>query len=383
MASQSPRKVEAVIPDDFSKEIKGYVSELKELFKIQKALHAAKAQKKGFLENWRGTAKITSQDVTALQNLLIKEAKHFARVYRSAYNRRRGAGSRKGGPNSGFRLPIAMKQELIDFLNAANLGSIGGRRLQEFLPFLNQAQSGAIYGIASRAVLTPLFSLYAELNNLSNLAQYNRERASTPEFMNRQLLGADETMLRYLGPTFANITARTAEKLRLMGVRDGDAKPAESKRRARHYFRDVVVNPATGKKEPGRQHPIWNDFYHVFSPNNFTYGNFQNIISELVYSNNPKSTTSTVLPASDPRAQYVGKVEKTVAEKYKAATDAGTEIGAAAASAVGATNPQDVFNINRELGVRMSLDMAFQIVRSALTAYSDAHPSAKKKSKKR
>jgi hypothetical protein len=381
MASASPRSVAAATPEDFSTEVNNFVGKLKELFKIQKALHTAKAQKQGGLD-WKGSH-LKSTDVTALQNQLLREVKGFKKLYRAGFNRRRGAGNRKGGPNSGFRLPIALKQELIDFLNAANLGSLGGNKLQVYLPFLNNSPGNPLYGVASRAVLTPLFSLYAELNNLSDRAMYNQQRAATPEYKNRQLLGADETMRRFLGQTFANITRKSAAKLASEGHGDLQPKPEGGKRRKRHYYRDFVINPATGKKERGKSHMIWNDFYHVFSPDNFTYGNFQNIISELVYSNNKDSKTSTPLPASDPRTAYVGKVGEQYAAAYQQAILAGTSPMDAGLSITGTANVDQLFQRSPELGVRVNLDAAFQIVKQALEQYAAAHPSASKKSKKR
>lgn len=385
MAASSPRRaVAAVNPAEFREMNNQLIKRAQTLHKIIKGFYSDKKKgAKGAKVPYSYAGKeFTSKDITELQRELYKAMRHNNKLYTAGFKRRKGAGGHKGGPNSGFRLPVVMKQELIDFFSQANLGTVAGtnQRLQDALPFLNRAN--ALYGIASRAILTALLSLYAKLNNLSNLSAYNRDpsRVANPDFMNRQLLGADDLMNRVFGAAFASIQRKSAAKLAAMGVGDMQQKPQTPGGRTRHYYRDTVKN-AEGKTVRGNMHPIWNDFYHVFSPNNFTYGNFQNIISELTYSTKPGAVNP--LPAGAPQGPYLGKVEPELARRYQENVDLTKDYVQGALRAAGVSDINQVqAAAGTELMVRLTLDNAHAVIDRALDAEEQRNPSKSKKSKR-
>lgn len=147
-----------------------------------------------------------------------------------------GQPKRRGG---GFSLPIRITPELQQFFATANLGLVdprdpGSGQLLSKLALLTQ------YGITSRSLLTPLFSIYAQVNGLQNPGQRSR-------------LHADAHMRQYLGSALAKLEATIPEHM---------GKPGKS------------------GKPPKRQ--------PAFDSNSFPYSYLQYIIKENKVSLSPE-----------------------------------------------------------------------------------------------
>ena len=274
----------SVSTQDIKAEAKAIAVDLKNFKRLQKEIDKSKdrtAEQDG--------KKIPQKKLTEYFNDIIRRIKKMANA---KVSRQKTPGGKKGGPNSGFRTPVRMSQNLVSFFQEANLGMVNGQPLQTSLDFLKSTDE--MFGLANRVVLTTLFSLYAVVNKLYLNSDYNKDaaRAREPDFINRQILGADALMMKYFRTTFDQLRAESQAKL--VGQVDASGRPAVDSamrpqkpggKRTRHYYRDVEVD-AAGKKtgNRGTTHQIWLDFYHVFSPSNFTYGSFQNIISKNVES---------------------------------------------------------------------------------------------------
>jgi hypothetical protein len=368
--SAKKEKAAAMTPADFGKHIETLSKRTKSLFKLEKDLE--KANKEGKTSIVAGGEQIDMKKVTGLKKALVKSIKSLTKIYKSGFSRRRGRGGSRSGPNSGFRQPIVMKPELIEFFKRANLGTdLQGRRVQDLLPFLREGE--ALYGMTPGAILTPLLGFSAKFNILSDVVALSRDiaRQQVPEFNIRQLLGADPLMMDVFGNMFRQITAESKLKVQRAGGDDGQPKPQRSGTRQRHYYRDVVKD-ASGNKVRGTKHPIWNDFYHVFNPHNFAYGNFQSIISHGTYK---KMGTPGGLPPTDPRAPLLAKVEDRLAKAYQAAINSGMTYPEAATSAEASVG---VAANDQPLLIRVYLDNTKNLLDPILAQYRTAKKSAKK-----
>lgn len=373
MAAKKEKAV-AMEPSEFASEVKQLTNRLKSLFRVEHELEKAKKEGKSSVTVEGYGQTIEGKDITALKHALVDSLKHLSKAYKTGYNRRRGRGGNRSGPNSGFRQPIALRPELLEFLKRANFGTDPeGRPVRDQLVFLQE--SNPLYGIATRAVLTPLLSLYAKVNRLSDLASYNRDaaRQREPEFINRQLLGADQLMMDTLGGVFRQIAAESENKLRALGVANGQEKPPGSGKRQRHFYRDVIKQD-DGTKVRGRTHPIWNDFYHVFDPRNFAYGNFQSIISHGTYK---KVGTPGGLPADDPRASLLAKVPEVLAKAYQDNINSGMDYNAAYTNALRSTGVQEGTPDANSLAVRVTFDSIHNYLGRVLAQYASGKKSSK------
>ena len=141
------------------------------------------------------------------------------------------------------QVPIRVSTNLMNFFNQANLGlsdplNPKSKPLNRALPLLTD------HGITSPSILTTLFAIYATINNLTLRASCNRvdpfnpESALLPPAQRRdQYLGVDALMRHWLSETFDRFRAR-----------------------------------GTRQTPKGKEIPS-------FDPENFTYPQFQGIIS--------------------------------------------------------------------------------------------------------
>ena len=92
--------------------------------------------------------------------------------------------------HAGFKTPILLSDDMRDFIRNGNFGPSNPNDPRS-LP-LNQLLMVGQNGIATRAILIPLFSIYARINNMQDPADGSMVKA-TPE------------MYRYLSNTFARL----------------------------------------------------------------------------------------------------------------------------------------------------------------------------------
>lgn len=271
------RKKGLYTPKEFKEKLERHVKIQKHLDK----LHAEALKNKGELKSkakGRNTKYNGEERTLSLLDIKAKKTKNlgFLLKLKTPYRRTwtRVPMDRIPSANGGLRQPLAISGELLNFLRVADFGPADGnggrgKLMRTFLEEKSILPRDPNAGpVASGAILTSLLVLYAKKWNLTANAAENQRmvRAGRGDLVNGQLLGADNVMKQYLPNTLAVIQQQSLAKLAEQGLRDGQEKPALTKRgRARKY-----TNPKTGAV-------IWTDFEHAFNPDNFSYGNLQSI----------------------------------------------------------------------------------------------------------
>lgn len=189
---------------------------------------------------------IGKRDVRSLKASYTKKLKELGKYLTNA-RRRPNKITRERRPGTGLSNPMYVNQNLSQFFANANLGHAFVRvvdehgqeqwqdqgDLNQFLQLLTQN------GITSSALLTPLFSIYARVNNM----QYAD---------NRQFLKATDDMLNYFRETFDYLTHEDQDKPRTR--------------------KQKVKDETTGKttEQNVQEQP--------FDPSRFRYSRFQSIV---------------------------------------------------------------------------------------------------------
>lgn len=258
--------------------------------------------------------KIGKREIKSMRSEYAKSLKGLSKDYSLALKPKKKAGAKKAG--TGFRIPIYVSNALRDFFaDAHRQNKLGSYDEAAATPILEQLKlntkeskeraaelakaynpsgpSGVPIGtylrllvdhsthaslaqqlhqreipaITSAALLTPLFSIYALVNQLTNLATVNRGKAEQDK--NHQFLGADPLMLRHFGPTFQILASQGPH------VTDKESKKATAEGRA------PVQVPA-------------------FDANNFRYAAFQSIVKYNRRTDNGLLKDGTPNPAGGP-----------------------------------------------------------------------------------
>jgi len=249
--------------DEFGKLLANIITALKEIEALSRELRSKKAKE---IKDTKGRS-FTSKSLTAARNEQYKAIKDLKNYYRAGSKR---APVDREMVNGGFRLPLQVNDSIFGFFNEADLGNIrfknGNGQLVESGPLKTKL---TLLGdrISTRSILTPLFTLYIKRHTLSRLSNANRGKSD--QEMQGQLLGADPLMKKWFATTFTELVGKSNQKLQAMGVSDMTPKPELTAKGKRRKF----------YKDNDRTKPIWNDFYHVFNPDNFSYGNVQSIIA--------------------------------------------------------------------------------------------------------
>ena len=188
---------------------------------------------------------IGKRDVRSLKAAFTKQLRDLGK-YSSNVRRRPNKVTRERRPGTGLSNPMYVNENLSQFFANASLGHAYVRVVQDgeehwqdqgdlnqFLQLLTQN------GITSSALLTPLFSIYARVNNM----QYSD---------NRQFLKATDDMLTYFRETFDYLT------------NEDQNKPRTRKQK--------VKDETTGKttEQNVQEQP--------FDPSRFRYSRFQSIV---------------------------------------------------------------------------------------------------------
>lgn len=151
--------------------------------------------KKGERLALQSGAQIGKRELRSATSAVIAQIRQLKKFHKEAGRTKKrqalgpdGQPKRRGG---GFNLPIRVTPALQQFFATANLGPVDprdptGPQLRDHLLLLSQD------GITSPSLLTPLFSIYAQVNGLQNPQQ-------------RNLLRADANMQQYLGPTLMEL----------------------------------------------------------------------------------------------------------------------------------------------------------------------------------
>lgn len=184
----------------------------------------------------------------------------------------------------GFRLPIKVKPELLNFLSQVDFGprdpaapaGPDNQPLRSYLPFLDpNAQIGgvSIYGITTRGILTSLYTILMYRYNLTANAAVNKNLP--PADYQRKWLGLDPAVPAEaaLIPFFQTIYQQDLAELQRgdakkgipPGTQDGTPKPTLAKKQQ------------TAAKKQQQYVPKYDDYYHAARPDMFSFTDFQKV----------------------------------------------------------------------------------------------------------
>jgi hypothetical protein len=365
---QSPRakakKQPLMAPKDFKERLDMHIRVDKELEKLKREAAASK-EKKVVKEGQEYGAK----RLGALRTQNLKQLAKLSTVYLRAHRRVRPA--RAGTANGGFRQPLVVGPELLEFFKRADLGRVGGKNdnsgpaLQSVLTFLSDQP------LASRSVLTSLFALYAKKHNLSAQARDNTVNGvPKPDVdQNHQLLSADRLMNETLGNLLGLLEKSSAAKLAGEGVADGQQKPAVTKAgHPRKYYKDQDLGTQT--------QPVWNSFYHAFHRDNFSYAYLQGIFSKGI---TPIGQAAASAQPPVPKETFLvtpPEVAKEYMRLVESAAEAGT-LGRPGATFGDLARQASPAGVNGGLQLRAALDDMHARVALASATYTVERPKAK------
>lgn len=186
---------------------------------------------------------IGRKELRSMSSAFTKELRGLKKNYR-AHGKRKRRRRREGG-SAGFKNPIFVSDAMKNFFAVANLGSDPRPGFEGEAPLNTQLAVGA-QGVTTRAIMTPLFNIYAHVN------QMQKDPA------HKQYLTATDQMNQFFAPTWQRLTAKD---------RAQDAGP----------------NPRLTKPDKnGVRKPI-----PVFDPQHFQYNRVQSIVAD----NNIKKET--------------------------------------------------------------------------------------------
>ena len=141
------------------------------------------------------------RDIRSLQTQFRNALKTLPRYFNQAKRARKTR--RATARNNGFNIPIVVNEDLSGFFRDANLGNSVDPVSKQFTNVpLNQVVTLLVtpaIRISSAAVVTPLFCIYAILNNFQTVID-----PRTGD-LNRQLLRADDRMRNFFGPVFQEL----------------------------------------------------------------------------------------------------------------------------------------------------------------------------------
>lgn len=227
---------------DFRTKLDKMCNEFQNLITLTNAV--AELKKGEYLE-YPDRTRLGKRELRSLQSQFSRELKNLAKYFTAAKKRKARKGKR---PGTGFVIPIYVSDSLRTFFSQANLGSAylseqdgqGNVTWKEAGKLKDYLQLLTSQSITSPALLTPLFSIYAKVNNMQD-----------PN--NRQFLSATRDMHQYFGTTFQRLREQDLAKPKTTHVRRKDPSSGQT------LTEEVSIPP--------------------FDPSRFRYANFQSIVS--------------------------------------------------------------------------------------------------------
>lgn len=194
-------------------------------------------------------ASVGRKEIRTLSSQFVKELKALKKDY-TDFGKKSKRKKREGG-SAGFKNPILVTDNMREFFSQANLGPSGLEdtgvrrknkkgeeevvyRLNPNSPPLNTVLAVGQNGVTTRAIMTPLFNIYAQVNDMQKDPENKQFLTSTPE------------MDRYFQETYRTLEARPQK-----------------------YQKDKE----TGKPDMAKPIP-------KFDPKRFRYASIQSIVAE-------------------------------------------------------------------------------------------------------
>ncbi len=213
---------------EFAAQLKASGQEVRELVKLARKVGSLKSGQQLRLPN--GDL-FGAKELNALTSSYIKTLKQLKKNYTARGTKKKrvpkaGASSRVG---KGFATPSFLEAPLVEFLRHAELGKIPGtnQRLQEALEPVLQ------YGILSRAIMTPLLTIYEFHNGL----RFEQD--------GKKFFRAGPAMEKYLGPYLSALEASDRAKT------DAEMTDKNGKQKMRFDRNKFVYNRLQSIVNPG------------------------------------------------------------------------------------------------------------------------------------
>jgi hypothetical protein len=198
---------------------------------------------------------IGRKEIRTLSSQLGKEIKSLRKNY-TAHGKKKKRKKREGG-SAGFKNPILVSDSMREFFSQANLGPSDPSNPNS-APLSSVLAVGQ-NGVTTRAIMTPLFNIYAHVNQMQK----------DPE--NKQFLTATPQMNQYFQDTYARLAARPQK-----------------------YQKDKE----TGRPDPTKPIP-------KFDPNRFRYASIQSIVADNTRPKDASSPQASHLALLTPEEEAV------------------------------------------------------------------------------
>jgi hypothetical protein len=222
MATTQSNNTEDVVPVDeevntamstkeFKAEIKRLISEFDNVLDLCAKVALLPRGKTYEIEHDGKIDRIGRREFNQARSQYLSLMNNLGKLYAQARKPKKRTGARR--PGTGFRIPIRVSENLSNFFREADLGPVDPRDPKS-PPLKDKLELLIKHQITSAALLTPLFSIYAIVNRLTEKAAANHcdgdrnKPLLSPDQMNLQLLGADELMFKHFGETFRILTSR-------------------------------------------------------------------------------------------------------------------------------------------------------------------------------
>lgn len=184
----------ANIPNkEFGEKLDQIVKYNNDLLTIASRVYALKGSEKLRFPNGEVVSKTDTRHARSLINKEIKALKKHYTAHGKKPKRRRNKQTQ-----AGFKNPVVIKDNLRGFLSAANLGPSDPQNPAS--PPLSDVLMLRDNSVTTRAILTPLFNIYARINNMQQDPNNKQYLTSTPE------------MDQYFQDTYARLMARPQKK---------------------------------------------------------------------------------------------------------------------------------------------------------------------------
>lgn len=176
---------------------------------------------------------IGRKEIRTLSSQFGKELKSLRKNY-TAHGKKRKR-KRKEGGSAGFKNPIMVSDSMRSFFAEANLGPSDPN--QAGSTPLNQILEVGRSGVTTRAIMTPLFNIYAHVNGMQR------------DPRNKQFLTSTDQMDRYFQDTYQRLAARPQKYTK--PDKDGATKPIPQfdPKRFRYASIQSIVADNTIKKD--------------------------------------------------------------------------------------------------------------------------------------
>ena len=150
---------------------------------------------------------IGRKEIRSLSSQFVKELKGLKKYFVARGRKKKRA--RKPGTTAGFKNPILVSDNMRSFFAVANLGPSDPRNPQS--EPLNGKLAVGLNGVTTRAIMTPVFNIYAQVNAMQKDPQNKQFLTSTPQ------------MDQYFTETYARLAAKPQRYTK--PDKDGVSKP--------------------------------------------------------------------------------------------------------------------------------------------------------------